>query len=151
MTTDEQQEKKEQYNKEHSEQYREQLIFKSIIELTRRGTTRRMSEMARNGSHGLLEDISIAVGVLVGNYMYTHYQEDKAPRLAFENGHIPSLDIPSTVPFIPMDMEISDLSKVIEATAVCGRYLVIYGEHGCGKTTLITQICNSDTIRKFLL
>lgn len=61
--------------------------------------------------------------------MYIRHQVDQAPLLAFERGQVPTLERENKlVPFIPRYEEISDLSKVIEASAVRGKYLVIYGE-----------------------
>jgi hypothetical protein len=75
----------------------------------------------------------IAVGgigmvIYVRNYVYTQYQIDKAPRRAFERGHVPAITKDHAAPFIPRDKEVSNLSKFIQESTIHGKYVVMLGE-----------------------
>jgi predicted AAA+ superfamily ATPase len=84
----------------------------------------------------------------IGNNVYTQRQIDNAPRRAFERGHVQVVTKDHKAPFIPRNKEISNLVKFITESAFVGNYVVLLGEHGCGKTTLIEQTIQSDTLKQ---
>ena len=55
----------------------------------------------------------IGMLVYVGNYVYTRWQIDNAPRRAFVHGHVPAITKDHTTPFISRDEEVSHLCEFI--------------------------------------
>jgi len=70
----------------------------------------------------------IGMSIYVGNNVYTQCQIDKAPRRAFERGHVLVETKDPDDPFIPRDDELSNLIEFIKESASRGKYVVMLGE-----------------------